>query len=370
MSKRVMHILNSLHFGGMEKSVVSLVNSLDRSKYLPIVCSLSSSYRDLENELLQKGIKIIYLNRRENGFDFLLPFKLARVLKKEKVQIAHTHNFAGFLYGTIGTLLSKTPAHLHTQQGTAFINKRMRAFIARIFTKKIDNFVVVSKPIAQELMHFVKVKPQKIFYIPNSVPDARCNVNKHNHIKRSQLGFHNSDILIGSVGRLHPVKNYDVLLKSMPYVLKQYPQTKLVIVGDGEEKQNLLRIAMDLKIRSHVLFLGKRDDVNELLSLFYLFVLPSKYEGTSLSLIEAMASSLPVVATRVGGNPELVKDENNGVLVEPSDPKKLAEAILKILGDKALAKRLGTNGRMIYERNYTINSMVMKYEQVYQTCLC
>jgi glycosyltransferase involved in cell wall biosynthesis len=186
---------------------------------------------------------------------------------------------------------------------------------------------------------------------------------------RTELGIASTDPVIGVVGSLYPVKGHHHLLAAVPQVLRVYPQATFLIVGKGDLEDSLREEVMRRGLERAVRFLGYREDVPNLLSIMDIFVLPSLSEGLSLALLEAMAAGKPVVATNVGGNPELVRDGVTGFSVPPQDPDAIAGGILSLLGDERRRKIFGDNGRQRVKQYFSLEAMADNYQKLYETCL-
>ena len=182
---------------------------------------------------------------------------------------------------------------------------------------------------------------------------------------KQELGIDNSDRIIGCVGTLRSVKGHKYLIQAIPLILDKFPHTRLVLVGDGPLRSELERLAEKLKVRERIMFLGYRPDVSELMNIFDIFILPSLSEGLSNVLLEAMAASKPVIATNVGGNPEVVEDGRTGLLVPPKDPKKIAEAVNELLDNKNKRLEMGKAGLERVKEKFSISKTVREYKEVY-----
>jgi glycosyltransferase involved in cell wall biosynthesis len=185
--------------------------------------------------------------------------------------------------------------------------------------------------------------------------------------KKRQLNISPDEKVIGIVARLVPVKNHRTLFAAFKKVRQACPKTRLLIVGEGPLDEDLRRFAAELGETENILFLGKRDDVRELLHIMDVVCLASLSEGLSLTLLEAMASARPAVATNVGGNPELVLDGLTGLLVPPRDPERMAEAIVALLRDDGRRRSMGEAGRRRVEEKFNIQNCVKEYEELYFT---
>jgi glycosyltransferase involved in cell wall biosynthesis len=186
---------------------------------------------------------------------------------------------------------------------------------------------------------------------------------------RARLGLWSDAFIVGTVARLDPVKDLETLLRGFATARASHPDARLVVVGDGTERAALERIAASLGLGGSVLFLGERHDVREILPAFDVFVNTSVTEGVSITILEAMAAGLPVVATAVGGTPEVIVDGQQGILVPARSPEKIGQAILELARNPALRQRLGTAGRRRVQDRFTVDRMVAEYMEVYRSCL-
>lgn len=363
-SIKLIQILTGLGIGGLENVVIELVSNLDRRRYESIVCSLDRN-ETRAGELEKMGIKIIYMDRKP-GIDYFLPFRLAKVFKEEKIQIVHTHNSTCYFYGILAAILAKIPILIHTEHGRNFPDKKITMAINRLLSWKVDRIITVSNILRHLLNRYEKISLEKIQVVSNGI-NSKFFTNNYNKAEiKKRFGFNQEDRLIGIVARLYPIKDHRCLFNAFCFLIKEFPEARLLVIGDGPERGRLEQLALDLKIDKKIIFLGNRQDVPDLLSVLDIFVLSSQNEGMSLTLIEAMASSLPIVATNVGGNSELIKDGVNGTLVSSGNPLSLSQAIIQLLNDGPKARRMGNAGRRVFEELYTVNKMVRNYERIYE----
>jgi len=210
--------------------------------------------------------------------------------------------------------------------------------------------------------------------VPNGIDVSRVERAAEPQVTRALLGVPNDAPLIGAVGNIKPVKGYDVLLRALPRILESHRKARLVIAGgvwwDQERyAASLAELAASLGLRERVQFLGLRQDVPDLLRAMDIYVLPSRSEGTSVALLEAMAAGKPIVATRVGGTPLVVEDGVTARLVPPDDPGALASALSGLLADREAARRLGAAARRTVESEYSVDVMVGRYVSIYEETL-
>jgi glycosyltransferase involved in cell wall biosynthesis len=212
----------------------------------------------------------------------------------------------------------------------------------------------------------LKVDPSKIIVVYNGVDQEIFIPAENQSALKARLGIQPADLVVGTVSSLYLHKGHRYLLQAVPLVLGAFPSTKFLIVGDGPLRKKLEGQAKDLNISAHLVFTGKRKDVPDLLSAMDVFVLPScSREGLGISIIEAMALEKPVVATEIGGIPEVVADEETGYLVPPKNPDALAEAIVKFLQSPPRAKEMGRRGRARFEEKFTKRKMLSEVEYLY-----
>lgn len=346
----IMHVVLSLEYGGLEKVTLDLANHLNNVRFKVTICCLDR-LGDLAKEAENRGIKVLFVKRKP-GIDFSLPFRLRRVFKDEKIDIVHTHNHAPMLYGTLGARLAGIRAIFNTIHGRE--KKIKNKAIWSMVWKMNSRIITISQDAKKELVKHSGINPEKIGVIYNGIDISR--------FKKS--GVDNN--IIGTVSRLSLEKDNFTMLEAFKIITSRFDNVSLVIAGDGPLRESLKSKVESLKLEDKVQFLGFRNDIPEILSGFDVFALSSLTEGISISLLEAMASGKPVVATNVGGNPEVVVNGETGLLVPPKDPAKMAEAIIKILSDKEMAKRMAEAGRKRAEEKFSLERMVKEYQELYE----
>lgn len=362
---KVMHILPYLGIGGMETVLAEMLQLFDKEHFSTCVCSMGKG-GELVDDLKAAGIPVFFITKH-NKLDITRIWRLARLLMKERIDIVHTYSGV-YRDGAIAAKLAKVCAIIHTDQGKLYPENHMTSFYHRIISNFLrDKIIAVSEDLKKYLSEKIRIDPNKIAVIPNGVNIDRAIPRFDRSEYRKKLGFSEDTLLFGIVARLVPIKDHVTLLKASANVFNAIPSAKLVIIGDGPLKNYLKLQAERLNIDNNIVFLGKRRDVSEILSILDLFVLSSKHEGTSLSILEAMAHSLPVIATRVGGNPALIDDNHTGKLVEPGKSDDMAEAIVELLTDKWKMAEYGSNARKKVVANFNLIKIVHQYENIYNS---
>jgi glycosyltransferase involved in cell wall biosynthesis len=231
-----------------------------------------------------------------------------------------------------------------------------------------DKIITVSEAVRRVKIEKSNVSPEKVITIHNGIDTSlftsHSNTSKQQF--RKSLGIPDNVLLLGSVGRLHPSKGFSDLISALVKIKSKLKSVKVIIVGDGKLSNNLkLQVKYD-KLSDAIEFIGLRNDVPDILSALDIFVLPSLWEAFGIAILEAMAAGKPVVATSVGGIPEVVIDGETGILVPASDPDALANAIIRLIEDEELRVKMGNAGRKRVLKHFTIQKMVNKTEQLYQ----
>lgn len=356
---RIAHILYSFGTGGLEKGIATLArNSSEDIEHIIVCLSVSGA----SEKLLPSGVQIVELHKAPGNSPAFL-WKLSRTIKSLCPSVVHTRNWSG-MDGIIAARMAGIGSIVHGEHGWGMedpdgLNSK-RILVRRFLRHWVREYTCVSKSIESWLKKTIRVK-RPVSQIYNGVDIDLYSPTKDKAGIRQSLGLANDSFLVGIVGRLDPIKNHSILFQAIETVRKQIPKVCLVVAGDGPERDRLEREAG----RSTV-FLGNRADVPELLRALDLFVLPSLNEGISNTILEAMASGLPVAATRVGGNPELVLDGSTGRLLPPCDPAAIVNAIMDFFENPTFRDSCSRAARDRIVANFGVDVMVEGYERVYR----
>lgn len=378
---KVLHVITRLIVGGAQENTLFTIAGLDKIRYDVMLASGPSigpegDMQDFVNKHNIPFVKIPELVREIHPVKDIAAFiKLCNLIKKERFDIVHTHTSKA---GILGRLAAKTAGCgiiIHTPHGHLFYNQYGRflsllfVWIERLMASMTTRIITLTETGKREHIHF-RIAAAEKFRVAHSGIDmaAFSEVDQHRRdALRKELGLSPDDIVIGSVGRLVPIKGHRYLIEAAPDVIKKMPRVKFVIVGDGVLKNRLQKDIERRRLSEQFLFPGLRGDTRDLLSIFYILVHPSLYEGMGRVVAEAMALGKPVIASKTGGLPDVVGDA--GLLVEPGDAKGLAEAIIALLDDKEKAKSLGEAGKERARRLFTMDSMVRKIDDIYKEAI-
>lgn len=348
---------------------MQLVNRLPQERFHHAVISLTTC-TDFQHHFHHPFVSFHALHKQE-GKDFMVWFRLWRLLRQLKPDLVHTCNLAA-MEAVIPAMLAGIKVTLHAEHGrdsydpdgTKFKYRLLRRFLAPF----VDVFIPVSQELAVWLTKIINIPPEKIRCIINgvSIPEPSRALKRHFSIKKNFAPP--EAFVIGTVGRMWPIKDHITLVHAFARLCQLAPQRtlRLVIVGDGPQRQSVEQLITQLNLKNQIKITGWRDDVHELLQEFDLFVLSSLAEGTPLTILEAMAVGLPVVATAVGGVPDVVIEQQTGQLAPPNNPDALASAMLVYLSDPTLAACHGAAGRERVLQYFSMNQMVEAYRILFE----
>jgi glycosyltransferase involved in cell wall biosynthesis len=361
---RVLHILTDLSAGGAQMLVKNLMFSYDRNRFDLAICSLFPKGETIIEQQLEGVGNIFYLDKKL-GPDPKILFRLYRLLKQFRPHVVHTHLYIS-RYALIPSLICKIPVKMHTFHNPA--EKEVEK-IGKIISWIAFNWlniqpIALSPAISNSVGNLYK--RQNVPYIYNGIP-TKDYIRNDDVRKMVRHSLNLSDDILGliTVGRFSPQKNHALMIEAFSKVHAQNKNSMLIMVGDGDLKPKIESMVRANNLSDYVQFLGLRKDIPELLAAADIFVLSSDWEGMPLVIIEAMAAGKPVVATAVGGVPDMITDQASGFLVKPNDAEAMAQIILKLANDKALASKIGEVGRKIAQDRFDVSMAAREYEKKY-----
>jgi len=370
----IFHIVNSLHVGGAEQFVVNMLRYHDRARYFPVcICLCAPMGTHLEAAVQQMGVPLYFLEVRDKPLYWLHNTKLKALFENYKPTVVHTH-LGGITHAFTMAIWHRTPVRVHTVHSLAEQeiglgpSRRVRLLA---FRYKIGSFipVVIAREVAHSFETFYKYRNPVL--IPNGIP---IDVFTPNIVLRQQLRqkFHvePQTLIFIHVGHIDINKNQRMLVSAFSQLCASEPvPMELWLVGDGELRETVQKQVRMLGVEDRVRFLGVRSDVPDLLRAADVFVFPSRCEGNPLSVMEAMAVGLPVVATAVGGVPELVEDGVSGILVPNEDCDALVSAMRQMVQQVDLRVQMGHAARRRAEERFDMRHTVAAYEALYESIL-
>ena len=371
----VVHVIHRLAIGGLENGLVNLLNHGLASRYRhAIICM--TGFTDFRNRIEDANVEVFAIHRKE-GRDWGAQWRLFELIRRLKPAIVHSRGLSG-LDSMLPALINGVPARIHGEHGRDMGDldgsNRKGQWIRRLHRPLVSHYIALSRDLESYLETKVGVPSQRITQIYNGVNchDFRPASGERELLPETDFAPKGA-FVIGTVGRMQPVKDQVNLTRAFIHLVAILPQEKsrlrLVMVGDGSLRAECEALLTQAGLRHLAWLPGARDDVAALMRGMDIFVLPSLAEGISNTILEAMASGLPTIATAVGGNPELVEDGVTGSLVPAANPIALAEAIKPYVIDGELARRHGHASRRTAQARFSMEAMVNSYMQVYDRVL-
>ncbi len=364
-SKKInlLHTVLNLGVGGLERLVYETSLLMSKHNYdIEVVCL--NRLGEFADALMEHGIKVTLLQKKQTGTDLFYPRRLKKFLMEKNIDILQMHS-GTFLYGSIAARLAKTKVVVYTDHGRPLKETKIGILEDRLSARYADKIIAVSNELREHLVKVVGLPKKKIITIINGINTEEFAVREKSVSLLEEFNLSSDSKVIGTLGRLRTVKDHKSLIEAFELVIRKIPEARLMLVGDGNLKAELESLAAKRNLTDKVIFAGIRKDVPQVLNLLDVFVLSSLSEGTSISLLEAMASGLPAVVTNVGGNPSLISHNDNGLVVEPKNIEQMAQAIIEILEDEEKYNKFQNNTLAITRQKYSIASMIANYEKVY-----
>lgn len=355
---RILHINSALTWRGGEQQTLWLGQGLQsRGHQVILACPPGG---ELATRAGRAGLAVRTVKMR-GEWDVWAAGKLARLLQDESIHIVHLHTAHAHTLGLMAAQWAKVPVRILTRRvdfhiGGHPINRWK-------YGPALTAIVAISEGIRQVLIQD-GISPQRVSTVHSGIDLERIKSVRDTAALRKELNIPGGFLVVGMVAALAPHKDHRNFLEAAAIVKTECPDIRYVVVGEGHLRGELERLAVQRGLSADVIFTGFRQDVLELTSLFDIFVLSSYLEGLGTALLDAMALGIPLVATDVGGIPEVVVMDRNGILVPPKDPAALASAIVKLATDPVMRRRLGSFGKE-YVRNFSVDSMVTRTEAVY-----
>jgi sugar transferase (PEP-CTERM/EpsH1 system associated) len=365
---RVMFVAPCFGVGGLERVILELVANIDRSRFTPSFCTLLAPDREMYRAIERLDLSCSVLDKGD-GINLSLPARLARLMRRERIDVVNAHDIGATLYAAPAARLAGISRVVHADHSQILTKTRHTSIYRLVMRRFVEHTVTVSRDLADYLAREYGIERDRITIIPNGIDVSRFADAVDSSRVREELGIGPEKRIIGTIGRLTEQKGTEYLIRAFAGLARDIPDLALVVVGDGELRPGLERLASELGAGSSVVFAGIREEIPEFLNLFDLFVLPSLWEGQPLTLLEAMAAGKPVIAADVGGNVEILRGGDLGVLVPPRNVGVLADAMRRLLADRSLAQDLGRRSRAHAASEFGASKMTRRYERVFDSLL-
>jgi len=365
----ILQVVHSLAVGGTERVVCGLTESFNDDEFRTSVCCLDE-LGEFGNQLKKKGFPVYALNRRP-GLDWSLISRLRELYIEKNVDIVHAHQYTPYFYAAAAALWAGCLPVIFTEHGRHWPDRLRikRAVFNQLLRATTFAYTAVSDFTRKSLIQYEKIPPERIKVIYNGIdPHGNANGSRVENDVRSELGVKDDELVVLSVGRLDRIKDFGTLIQAFAIVLERIPHSFLWIAGDGDSqyRSELIALIEKMGLCSKVKILGTRNDVHSLLTASDLFALCSLTEATSMTILEAMAAGRAVVATKTGGNPEIVLDGVTGKLVDVGDAPSVASTIVSLLEDAKLRDSMGCAARLRAEKQFSIARILGEYRDLYR----
>ena len=368
---RVLTLIDHLPTGGgAEKFAAEVASRLDRERFESVLCvsrgprdpqmATQSEAVDLQ-QLLDQGLRVIGLGRRSTlaVWDWR---PLVSVLRRERIDVLHAHKYGSNIWGAVLGSAARTPAVIAHEHSWAFEGDRLRRFLDRnLIARLCDKVIAVSREDRRRMIEVEGIPPETVEYIPlgiDPLPDGAGNL-------RAALGIDPDAPVVGAVGGLRPEKGLLTLLDAVAGLREDFPQLRVLLAGEGEQRNELEERVETLGLGDVVVLAGHRRDIPQVLATLDVAALCSEREGSPLAVLEYMDAAKPIVASEVGGVPDLIADGEQGLLIPPGDPSALRHAIARLLKDPEHARSLGAAAQRRRRREFTIQNTIGGIEALY-----
>ena len=365
---KVVHLVEELTIGGLERVLTTIVSNLNKEKYnVSVWCLREGGF--FADKLVKEGIevKILHILSSRNPVSICRLYKLFR---SHKFDIIHTHAYSAGTSGRMSAFLAGIPVIISHNHSVYDYYNTYYHFVEWFLSLITDRIICVSDIINRFANETQRINSKKLITIHNGIVSEHTVSEKRTSGLRKELGIPVDHSVICTIAHMEEHKGIKYLLESASLLLQSRNDVSFLVVGEGALKEKLKILCADLKIEENVIFAGERGDIPEILSLTDIFVLPSLREGLPLTILEAMACGKPVIATNVGGIPEVVKDGVSGILISPKDPEALHSAMNELLGDREKMKKMGHNGKRVYSESFDSKTMIGKIEDLYDSLMC
>lgn len=359
---KIMHFTSSIGLFGAEKVIVSLATSMNKSGIVSVVGAVRHAHNthlEIIKEAISNKLPVVIFESTQK-IDFSLVFKLARYLKKEGIDILHTHNYKSNMIGILSAKLAGIPI-ISTVHGYTKANPIIN------FYEKIDRFILkffFDKVVAVDYSVSQRLGSRNVSIINNGIAVDEFTHNKDLNL-RKLFHINKFDIVIGTVGRLSAEKNHILFIQAAKKLIDLYPNLEFIIVGDGPLKQRLRSMVSKLKLANKIIFTGIQTNLNGIYNSMDIFALTSTTEGQPITILEAFSTKIPVIASRVGGVPNLVKNEHTGLLFDSGDLDGFVNAVSYLIDNPQKKEFFRQNAYEFVRNNFTVEQMKNKYEYEY-----
>ncbi len=370
--RKVAYLITLPEIGGAQMHVLQLLEALDRSRFEPILLTAGEGW--LTERARERGVRVYPLRHLRRPIhpvhDWRALWEIRGILAREKPDVLHLHSSKAGILGRLAGKLARVPRILFTAHGFSFHERlaplplQGSVWLERVLAPLSDVIVPVSEYDRERALRFNLCEPMRLQVVLNGIETERFRGDRR-HATRAALGLEPEDLVIGMVARFAFPKHPEFLLLALQPLLESRPNIRLIFVGSGPDFPRIQLLALELGIAEQVTFLGNREDVPDILAAMDIFTLISRFEGLPMTIIEAMAAGLPVIASDVGGVSELIDEGLTGFCVPSGDEEAIRRAFTRLLDDPERARRMGEAGRARARTEFDTSVMIRRVEALY-----
>ncbi|MCX6354792.1 MAG: glycosyltransferase [Candidatus Aureabacteria bacterium] len=361
---RIAQIIYGLKLAGAEKIVLSLATRIPHDRFETVVVTLTADGA-LEKPLRDAGVKVVYVPKFTR-YDATVLYRLARTLRREGVDIAHTHLFTADSWGRVAAAMARVPLVVSTLHAVDLWLSPLQLSVEKWTSRLAHRLIAVSRAVKDFYISKVGIPPEKISVVCNGIDGSRLPAVVEREGKLRQLGVSPKSLLVGVAARLEEQKDLFTWLRAARIAAGERPDLEFVIAGEGSQREALEEFSRSIGMEQKVHFLGAREDVEEIIAVCDLIMFSSRFEGLSLAMLESMASGKAVIAGRMGETAEIIQHGENGLLTPAGDERELSRAMLSLLKNEGERRRLGEAARKTVMERFSLERMIEGTVQIYE----
>lgn len=362
---KVLHITYDMRIGGGEMVIKNIVENSNPDKIESAIFCIEEPLGPWGELLKSKGLAI-FSKQRKQGFDTSMIGAIRRVINDCNIDIVHCHQYTPWVYGALATIGIRSKV-IFTEHGRFYpdIKHPKRRWVNPVLLGLTKHVSAISKATANALAEYEYVPAKRTQVIYNGI-STRIPLTQVD--KRAELGLSQNTFLLGNIARFDPIKNHTMMLHSVKQMIDNNLDVHLLLVGDGECREQIQTLIEKLNISNHVTLTGYIVDPSEYMHAMDVFLLTSYSEGTSMTLLEAMRQSKVCVVTNVGGNPEVIEHNHNGLVIPSDNSKELTKAVELLITNPDMLQNMKSNAKKRFERMFSANTMCEEYQKLYESC--
>lgn len=367
---KILHVTYDMRIGGTEMVIKNIIEGNNDIELDMSIFCIETPIGPWGQELQRNGVPV-HCHERKPGFDFSLISALRNYIKTHEIDILHCHQYTPWVYGAFAAALTKTKV-IFTEHGRFYPDSSSpkRRIINPVLLQVTDAVTTISNATKQALQEFEFVPTRRVSVIYNGIKPLINSTEPNRRALRDSLGILGDEKVIGTISRFDPIKNHAMLLHAFKQLFESHNNVKLLIVGDGEERENIEKVIDKLSLKNNVVLAGYQTDPTLYLSLMDIFLLPSLSEGTSMTLLEAMSLGKPCVVTDAGGNSEIVSHNETGLVTPNDNSEEFAKGISLLLSNPLLIKEMSEKATLIFNKKFGEEVMNSNYRYLYQRLTC